>query len=89
VDPVSDKSDQDIAEDMVSIAFGHAQIAFAKQAAEREAYLQQCRLNWQADAFAVSGNQEGSESYAEELDRVTRKVLSAMLLGGSSPAGAA
>jgi len=84
---VNEKSDHDIAEDMVSIALGHARIAFAKQPAEREAYLQQCRRNWQADAFAASGNQAGSKRYAEDLDRATRKLLLAMLIGGTHPAG--
>lgn len=84
---VNEKSDRDIAEDMVSIALGHAQIAFAKQPAEREAYLQQCRRNWQADAFAVSGNPAGSERYAEDLDRATRKLLQAILLERTNPSG--
>jgi hypothetical protein len=85
---VNDKNGE-IADDMTSIALGHARIAFAKHPAYREAYLQQCRRNWQADSFAVSGNQADSEWYAAELDRATRKLLLALLLGGTHPAGSA
>ena len=78
---MSEKSDADIADDMASIAMGHARIAFEKHPTDRESYLQQCRRNWQADAFTASGNQPDSEWYAEQLDRATRKLLLAMLDG--------
>jgi|AraplaMF_Col_mMF_1032025.scaffolds.fasta_scaffold00010_174 hypothetical protein len=84
---MKEKSDAAVADDMASIALDHARIAFTKHPTDRQAYLQQCRRNWQADAFAVSGNQWDSEWYAEELDRATRKLLVAMLLGGTHSAG--
>jgi len=61
VNAVNDKSDDDIAEDMASTAFGHPRIALARKPADREAYLQQCRRNWQTDAFSAGGNEAGSE----------------------------
>ena len=86
---MNEKNDDEIADDMASIALGHARIALAKHQADREAYLQECRRNWQSDAFAVSGNRTGAEHYAEELDRATRKLLLAMLLGATRPGGTA
>ena len=84
---VNAKSEHEIAEDMASIAFGHARIALAKQPAERNACLERCQRNWQADALAVSGKKAGSKLYADELDRATRKLLRAMLLGETKAAG--
>ncbi|WP_395019776.1 hypothetical protein [Dongia sp.] len=77
------------AKDMMALAHGFATIAMSKPKHEREAYLQECRANFKAEALSETGNEEGSEGWADIMDRTVRGLVQIIEQGGAPEGGRA